>query len=101
MDIERIRHLLAGGAAVVVAEEGKPPLVVRELPDPDAPATREPATEEVPIASRWPKGRSINEEPRQDQVLERLNKEILALRDQITQNGDPVQGQEPAVDAER
>ncbi len=86
MDIERIRHLLVGGAAVVVAEEGKPPLVVRELPEPAA-AGAEPVTEEVPIASRWPKGRTLAEEPKQDQVLERLNKEILALRDQITEQG--------------
>lgn len=85
MDIERIRELLKDGAAVVIAEEGKTPLVVRELPVRHAAAVSEGPVEEVQISSRWPKGRSISEEPtaRQDQILERLNKEIAALRDQL------------------
>ena len=81
MDIEHIRDLLKEGGAVVIAQEGKAPLVVRELPAvrqtaivPEAPV------EEIQISSRWPKGRSINEEP---SVLDRLNKEILALQEQI------------------
>ena len=77
MDIKQIRTLLREGSQVVLIEENQPPLIVREL------RTEEPATE-VQIASRWPKGRSISEP--QDQILERLNKEILALRDQITQD---------------
>jgi hypothetical protein len=94
MDITRIRQLLAQGSSVVLVEEGQPPLVVTQLPE------RDEAPQEVPIASRWPKGRSIHEQDaaaaspmrpvdgaqgRQEQVLERLNKEILALREQITQ----------------
>jgi hypothetical protein len=87
MDLNRIRQLLREGHSVVLVEDGKAPLVVRELPV-EAPLT------EVPIASKWPKGRSIHgEEPvvgngiRQDQILERLNKEILALREQLAQEG--------------
>jgi hypothetical protein len=85
MDIKQIRTLLREGSQVVLIEEGQPPLIVREL------RTEEPATE-IQITSRWPKGRSISEGPSaaprepQDQILERLNKEILALRDQITQD---------------
>jgi len=86
MDISRIRQLLAQGSSVVLMEEGQPPLLVTQLPE------RDEAPQEVPIASRWPKGRSIHESApqavspvRQEQVLERLNKEIMALREQITQ----------------
>ena len=93
MDIEHIRDLLKEGGAVVIAQEGKAPLVVRELPVQRQTAiVSEAPVEEIQISSRWPKGRSINEteqpvrpdtRPGGDQVLERLNKEILALRDQI------------------
>lgn len=94
MDLARIRQLLAQGSSVVLMEEGHPPLMVTQLSE------REEAPQEVPIASRWPKGRSIHEGPaglvaaarspgelqgRQEQILERLNKEILALREQISQ----------------
>jgi hypothetical protein len=93
MDISRIRQLLAQGSSVVLMEEGQPPLLVTQLPE------REEVPQDVPIASRWPKGRTIHEgnavtalpvrpseaPNRQEQVLERLNKEILALREQITQ----------------
>jgi len=91
MDIEHIRSLLTEGTAVVIAEDGKTPLVVRELHVAQAAAVPEVPVEEVPISSRWPKGRSINEEPpreKQDQILERLNKEISALRDQIARDED-------------
>jgi hypothetical protein len=106
MDLALLRRLLREGSQVVLLEEGHPPLVVRQL------RTEEPP-EEVPIASRWPKGfpyrpagtgRSVLDgrragdraeaepgEPasgRQEQILERLNKEILALKDQIAQEGD-------------
>ena len=82
MDIEHIRDLLKEGGAVVIAQEGKAPLVVRELPVQRQTAiVSEAPVEEIQISSRWPKGRSINEGG--EQVLERLNKEILALRDQI------------------
>jgi hypothetical protein len=107
MDLNRIRQLLrearlndsvGQGHSVVLVEDGKPPLVVRELPVEVAPT-------EVPIASRWPKGRTIHEretgngapkpaspEERasrggQDQILERLNAEILALRELVAQEG--------------
>jgi len=105
MDLPLIRRLLREGSQVVLLEEGHPPLVVRQL------RTEEPP-EEVPIASRWPKGfpyrpvgagRSVFDgrrsgegvaeapsEPanRQEQILERLNKEILALKEQISQEGE-------------
>ena len=81
MDIEHIRDLLKEGGAVVIAQEGKAPLVVRELPEKRQTAiVSEAPVEEIQISSRWPKGRSINEEP---SVLDRLNKEILALQEQI------------------
>ena len=98
MDIKQIRQLLRNGASVVLLEEGHPPLVVSELAgqgsNPEVP------TEEVPIASRWPKGRTIHDSPgdspaRQDHLLERLNKEILALKAEIAQQ-EETSGQ-PAI----
>ena len=93
MDLKQIRQLLRGGSSVVLVEEGQPPLMVQELRSTgvvagvaSATATdirTEESEAEVPISSRWPKGRSIHERTQQDQVLERLNKEILALREQI------------------
>lgn len=77
MDIKEIRKLVKEGHSVVLVEEGFTPLLVTEL---------KPGSEsqEVPIASRWPKGQPVRSEPsRQDQILERLNKEILALKAQI------------------
>lgn len=101
MNLKQIRQLLREGSQVVLVEEGQPPLVVRELRSEEPP-------EIVPIASRWPKippiaprGRSILEgrpiagseipttgRDKQDQILDRLNKEILALKEQITQDED-------------
>jgi hypothetical protein len=78
MDTKEIRRLLREGHSVVLLEDGQPPLVVAEL------APQEPV-QEVPIASRWPKARPAQEPTRQDQILERLNKEILALKEQIAQ----------------
>ena len=89
MDIKHIRQLLREGSQVVLVEDGETPLVVRELRPEETP-------QEVPIASRWPKGRTTvfdgrtgapaDPVTRQDQILERLNKEILALREQIAQD---------------
>jgi hypothetical protein len=84
MDITRIRQLLREGAVVLV-EEGQPPLLVRELPEGEQP-------QEVPISARWPKGRSVLPAA-QDQVLERLNKEILALKEQIAQEESGVRAE--------
>ena len=78
MDTKQIRKLLRENAAVVLVEEGHPPLIVRELP-----ATEEP--QEVPISARWPKSRPPTAVATQDSVLERLNNEILALKEQIAQ----------------
>jgi hypothetical protein len=79
MDIKQIRQLLRDGTAVVLMEDGQQPLIVREL------QTEEPV-QEIQISSRWPKGRSIHDSPpRQDQILERLNKEILALRAELAE----------------
>lgn len=72
MNIEEIRRLLKEGHSVVLVEEGKTPLVVTEL-------TPSPRSEEVPIV------RPRSEPSRQDQILERLNKEILALKAQMDQ----------------
>lgn len=77
MNIKQIRQLLRENASVVLVEEGHPPLIVRELPEVEA-------TQEVPIASRWPKHRLANGVS-QESVLERLNNEILALKEQIAQ----------------
>jgi hypothetical protein len=77
MDIKHIRQLLQENASVVLVEEGHTPLVVRELRTPEA-------TQEVPITARWPKSRPPTAVS-QDSVLERLNKEILALKEQIAQ----------------
>src|ERR1700752_939036 len=86
MDLNEIRQLIRNGSSVVIMQDGQPPLLVQELrstgAEAKAAATGEPEAE-VPIASRWPKGRSIHERPQQDEVLQRLNSEILALREQI------------------
>ena len=78
MDINEIRKLIREGHSVVLLQEGHPPLQVTEL------KVEQSQEEEVQIASRWPKARTVLES-RQDQVLERLNKEILALKAQIAQ----------------
>lgn len=86
MDLKLIRHLLRNGSPVVLLEDGHPPLTVQELRSTEAEsAGPEEPPQEVQISSRWPKGRSPFDRERQDQVLERLNKEILALREQIAQ----------------
>ena len=77
MDIKQIRQLLRENASVVLVEEGHPPLIVRELPAAEQP-------QEVPISARWPKSRPPAQ-PSPDSVLERLNNEILALKEQIAQ----------------
>jgi hypothetical protein len=78
VNISQIRTLLREGRSVVLVEDGQPPLVVTEL----APPVRA-REEEIPIASRWPKVAVSS-----DQVLERLNKEILALKAQIADDVD-------------
>jgi len=71
MDIKQIRQLIRDGHSVVLVEEGEAPLVVTELRAPP------PAHQEIPISRSSQMG--------QDHVLERLNKEILALKAQIAQ----------------
>lgn len=82
MDLKQIRQLIQEHGTVVLVEEGHPPLIVRVLEPP------EPAAEEVPIAARWPKAppqQRARPPISQESVLERLNKEILALKEQIAQ----------------
>lgn len=83
MDIKQIRKLLREGHSVVLVEEGEVPLVVTEL-------HQSQSVQEVPITSRWPKHRSVTDS-RGDQILERLNKEILALKAQIAQEEEGTQ----------
>ena len=78
IDIKQIRQLLKENTTVVLVEEGQPLLVVQELRTPPE------APQEVPISARWPKSRPPIAVT-QDSVLERLNKEILALKEQIAQ----------------
>jgi len=96
MDLKLIRHLLRNGSPVILIEEGQPPLTVQELRSTEAAmqsAGPEEPPQEVQISSRWPKARNAFDRERQDQVLERLNKEILALREQIAQEeGAPASG---------
>jgi hypothetical protein len=87
MELKTIRQLLRENAAVVLVEEGHPPLIVKELP-----VTEEP--QEVPISARWPKSRPPGPAS-QESVLERLNNEILALKEQIAQ--EESLGQSPAT----
>ncbi|MCC6934149.1 MAG: hypothetical protein IT406_00425 [Candidatus Yanofskybacteria bacterium] len=91
MDIRQLRALVQEHGSVVLVEEGHQPLIVRPLR-----AVEEPP-QEVPIAARWPKSRPhgvASDAPasRQDAVLERLNKEILALREQIAQEEAQAEG---------
>jgi hypothetical protein len=84
MDLKHIRQLLRENAAVVLVEEGHPPLIVREIPAAEQP-------QEVPISARWPKSRPPGPTS-QDAVLERLNNEILALKEQIAQEESALEG---------
>jgi hypothetical protein len=86
MDIKQIRQLLRQNATVVLVEEGQPPMLVQELKAQEAP-------QDVPISARWPKSRPPTAVT-QDSVLERLNKEILALKEQIAQEESQVTEQE-------
>lgn len=77
MDTKYIRQLIQEHGVVVLVEEGQPPLIVKTLQPREEP-------EEVPISARWPKAKPpISMNP--DSVLERLNREILALKEQIAQ----------------
>ncbi len=87
MDIKQIRQFVKEHGTVVLVEEGHPPLIVKEISPPRREAVGAPteaSEEEVPISARWPKARP-SVPVSQDSVLERLNKEILALREQIAQ----------------
>jgi hypothetical protein len=86
MNIEEIRDLVKDGHSVVIVEEGRTPLVVTEL------KPSHPVAQEIPISSRWPKPTARPSAPGQDQILERLNKEILALKTQIEQEEQGSQG---------
>lgn len=85
MDIHTIRELIRQGHSVVIVEEGQPPLMVRELEE----STRTVRTihEEAPntmvVTPTSPPDQNAQ---KQDQVLERLNKEILALKAQIAED---------------
>jgi hypothetical protein len=83
MDIKQIRQLVKEGRTVVLVEDGQSPLVISVL-ESGGSERMVPVSEEVPIMSRLPKARTIHEEPR-DHLLERLNKEILALKAEIAQ----------------
>jgi hypothetical protein len=88
MDTKQLRQLIKEYGVVVLVEEGHTPLVVKEWQPPQE------APQEVPISARWPKAKPPASPERQrgepvpisqDAVLERLNKEILALKEQIAQ----------------
>ena len=86
MDTKLIRKLVKENGTVVLVEEGHAPLIVREVS-----VSEEP--QEVPISARWPKAvRPVQPSVSQDSVLERLNNEILALKEQIAQEEASVQG---------
>lgn len=67
---------------MVLVEDGHPSLVIHELKPVEA-------AEDIPISARWPKGMPAGRyglpPVSQDEVLERLNKEIIALKEQIAQ----------------
>lgn len=90
MDTKQLRQLIKEYGVVVLVEEGQLPLIVKVLQPPE----EQPEPEEVPISARWPKARPPASPERQrgelvpvsqDAVLERLNKEILSLKEQIAQ----------------
>lgn len=93
MDTKTIRQLLQENTAVVLVEEGHPPLIVQEWKQTRREEVGAPteASEEVPISARWPKSRPPAPTP-QESVLERLNNEILALKEQIAQEESTLGG---------
>ena len=102
MNIKEIRKLVTEGGSVVLLEEGHPPLIVRELSVDSSTekAVREPE-EEVQISSKWPKRSEVMgvptgeaQVPKQDLILERLNKEILALKAQIAEEEQGISPQD-------
>ena len=86
MDTKQIRQLIKEYGTVVLVEEGHSPMVVKELRTSEAP-------QEVPISARWPKSRPPAPVT-QDSVLERLNQEILTLKEQIAQEESQGTGQD-------
>ena len=90
MDTKQLQQLLRQtGSVVILGDDGRPTAVAVDwgtwlrMTGPQAP--EEPPVEEIPISSRWPKAPRQPVRSAGDQVLERLNKEILALKAQIEQ----------------
>jgi hypothetical protein len=91
MDTKQLQQLLKqAGSVVILDDKGQPVAVTVSwatwLRTTGADALPEPPIEEVPISSRWPKAPRLatpEQASRQDQILERLNKEILALKAQM------------------
>ncbi len=96
MDTKQLQQLLKQAGSVVLLDDHSQPVAVAvnweswlRLTGAETPA--EPPVQEIPISSRWPKAPRVPTSPaeqsnRQDQILERLNKEILALKAQIEQD---------------
>ena len=99
MDTKQLQQLLKQTGSVVLLNDNGQPVAVTVswetwLRTVGADIFPEPPVEEVPISSRWPKAPRIpvpDQASRQDQVLERLNKEILALKAQIEQEESEAQ----------
>jgi hypothetical protein len=77
MDLAHLRSLLEGHASVVVVEEGQEPLVIQRLQVPEP----RPPEERVPISSVRKVAPAVR--TRQEEILDRLNREILALREEV------------------
>jgi TPP-dependent indolepyruvate ferredoxin oxidoreductase alpha subunit len=91
---DEIREILRSIPAVLVVEDGRPAYVITEY---EAWKTMA-AGEQVRVHSGRPGNLSPQPaqrtaEPQEAQVLERLNKEILSLREQIQMQEEAVPGQ--------
>lgn len=93
MDTKQLQQLLKQAGSVVILDDNGQPVAITVswatwLRTVGADQQPEPPVEEVPISSRWPKAPRVpvlDQATRQDQILERLNKEILSLKAQIEQ----------------
>ena len=85
MDIKEIKNLINSSTAVLVLDNGEPSFVVLGYGMYKDMVANKVGEKEVKItqANNGPVGNGFNPHEREAEILERLNKEILALKNQI------------------